>query len=333
LAVIKKLLAENNKKVKLAIATRADLPIDMIVELALDYRLHMMNSLAQNTYIGASVLHKLANHGELRVRQMVARHPNTPPALLVDAVSLPELRRFVAANRSARASLLNQLAQDNQHEVLEAVASNPSTPASVLEHIAHQTYLHDLLVVEHPNATPKLQQKVLWRLAMDERLSVRKYVAKHPHTPVDILEMWVKKEPQLRVWLAQNPSLPAKVLEFLARDPESKVRLAVAHNPNTPNFVLVKLAFDAEIEVRIAVASNTKTPGNVLEMLVKDWQCCTFVAQNPNTPTRVLEYLARLTGFNWLLLAHPNTSVEMRQTLFTTLAKSYIESDPSGSPL
>ncbi|OKH42442.1 hypothetical protein NIES2101_33025 [Calothrix sp. HK-06] len=41
----------------------------------------------------------------------------------------------------------------------------------------------------------------------------------------------------------------------------------------------------------------------------------------------VLEYLAGLTGFNWQLLAHPNTSVEMRQTLMTTFAKSYIEPD------
>lgn len=41
----------------------------------------------------------------------------------------------------------------------------------------------------------------------------------------------------------------------------------------------------------------------------------------------VLKYLATLTGFNWLLLAHPNTSVELRQTLMTTFGKSYIESD------
>ncbi|GJD18509.1 hypothetical protein RIVM261_034650 [Rivularia sp. IAM M-261] len=51
------------------------------------------------------------------------------------------------------------------------------------------------------------------------------------------------------------------------------------------------------------------------------------MAQNKNAPAKVLEYLAGLTEFNWLLLAHPNTSVEMRQTLITRFAKSYIESD------
>jgi pentose-5-phosphate-3-epimerase len=326
LEVIQNLLKQGDKKVKLAIASRADLPIDMIVELALDYRLHMMNTLAQNTYISANVLHRLANHGTLRVRQMVARHPNTSQALLADAVSEPELRQFVAANPSAGKNLLNQLAQDSQHEVLEAIATNPNTPASVLKHIA-ETRSHDLLVAQHPNADGELLQQVLWRLAMDERLSVRQYVAKHPCTPIDILKMWVKKEPQLRGWIAQNPSITVDMIGVLARDASPKVRLAIAYNPSTPSSVLEKLSFDTEVEVRRAVANNAKTPGNVLEMLVKDWQCSTFVAQNPNTPTKVLEYLARLTGFNWLLLTHPNTSVEMRQALITTFAKSYIESD------
>ncbi|MBF2066691.1 MAG: hypothetical protein IGS39_20080 [Calothrix sp. C42_A2020_038] len=327
LAVIQKLLEEGDKKVKQAIATRADLPIDIIVKLALDYRLHIMNSLAQNTSISAKVLHELANHGELRVRQMVARHPNTPQALLIDAAKSPELRQYIAANPSASPDLLNQLIEDNQNqEVLEAVASNPSTPAFVLKRIA-QTRSHDLVVAQHPNATPELLQKILWRLAMDERLSVRKFVAKHPHAPKDILKMWVQKEPQLRNYIAQNPSLPIEILEFLARDASPKVRLAVAYNPSTPKSVLEKLSFDTEIEIKRAVASNTNTPGHVLEILVRDWQCCTFVAQNPNTPTKVLEYLGRLTGFNWLLLAHPNTSVEMRQTLLGNFAKSYVESD------
>ncbi|MBW4603792.1 MAG: hypothetical protein KME29_30575 [Calothrix sp. FI2-JRJ7] len=58
LGVIKNLLKEGDKKIKQAIAAPADLPIDLIIELALDYRLHMMNSLAQNTYISASVLCK-----------------------------------------------------------------------------------------------------------------------------------------------------------------------------------------------------------------------------------------------------------------------------------
>ncbi|MBW4603793.1 MAG: hypothetical protein KME29_30580 [Calothrix sp. FI2-JRJ7] len=213
---------------------------------------------------------------------MVARHPNTPQALLVNAVSEPELCRFVAANPSAEENLLYQLAQNNQHEVLEAIAANPSTPASVLKYIA-ETRAHDLLVAQHPNANREILQQVLWRLAMDERLSVRKYAAKHPHTPIDILRMWVRSQPQLRVWIAQNPSLPVDMLEVLARDVSPNVR-SVACNPSTPHSVLEKLSFDAEVEVRRAVASNIKTPGHVLEMLVKDWQCCTFVAQNKNAP-------------------------------------------------
>jgi hypothetical protein len=294
LTVIKKLLKQGDKKVKQAIATRADLTIDMIVELALDYRLHKMNVLPQNTHISANVLNILSNHGELRVRQMVARHPNTPQAILMDAASVVELGEFVAANPSAKENLLHQLAQTQQHNILEAIAINPGTPTSVLKYVA-ETRLHDLLVAQHPNANHELLQQVLWRLAIDERLSVRKYVAKHPHTPVDILRIWVKKEAQLRVWLAQNASLPSDMIEILACDASPLVRLAIACNPSTPSSVLKKLSHDTEVEIRRAVASNIKTPGNVLEMLADDSLCRIFVAHNPNTPSLVLEYIASLT--------------------------------------
>ncbi len=326
LALIEKLLAQNDKKVKQAIATRADLPNRILIELATDYRIHTMNFLAQNQHISANVLTELANHPEQRVRQMVASHPNTPQSILEEAAKSAELYYYVAQNLSTPASVLDDLAQHKQNQISTAIAVNPSTPGFVLERIA-QNRAHDLLIAQHPNATPALLQQVLWRLAIDERFSVRKYVAKNPHTPIGILTTWVRKEPQLRPWIAQNPNIPVQILEVLARDASPQVRIAVASNESTPNGILERLARDTEVEVRQAVASNSNSPRNVLEMLVKDWQCSTFVAQNPNTPTEVLEYLTRLSGFNWLLLVHQNTSVEMRQRLLTTLAKSKLDSD------
>jgi Leucine rich repeat variant len=326
LALVEKLVSQNDKKVKQAIATRADLPKHILIELANDYRIHTMNFLAQNLHISANVLIELASHPELRVRQMVASHPNTPENILAEAAKSAELYYHVAQNPSASANLLDDLAQHQQNQVWGAIAVNPSTPGYVLERIA-QNRTHDLLIAQHPNATPQLLQQVLWRLAIDERFSVRKYVAKHPHTPMHILIAWVRKEPLLRPWIAQNPNIQPQILEILARDVSVQVRIAVASNPNTPNHLLEQLAKDREVEVRQTVASNSNSPVHVLEMLVKDWQCSTFVAQNPNTPTQVLEYLTRLSGFNWLLMVHRNTTVEMRQRLLITLAKSRLDSD------
>lgn len=326
LAVIQKLLSQGDNQVKQAIAGRFDLPIDMLTELAVDYRVHVMNLLAQNIHISSEVLAELANHHELRVRQMVARHPNTPQALLQDAAKSQELWEYVAQNPSTPADLLEELAQSNQEKILTAIASNPSTPASVLKRIA-QKHSHDILIAQHPNVSPELLQDVLWRLAMDERFSVRKYVAKHRHTPVYILQQWVRTEPLLRPWIAQNPNTPMEILEVLARDGSPKIREAVAYNPSTPEYLLARLSQDMEVAIRQAVASNHNTGGRVLEMLAKDGLCSTFVAQNPNSSPETLKYLMGLSGFNWLLLAHPNTSLEMREQLLISLARSYIESE------
>lgn len=326
LALVEKLLGQNDKKVKQAIASRADLPDRILIELATDYRIHTMNYLAQNLHISATVLRQLASHPEVRVRQMVASHPNTPQDILVEAAKSVELYYYVAQNPSTPGNILDDLATHNQNQISGAIAVNPSTPGYVLERIA-QNRTHDLLIAQHPNATPKLLQQVLWRLAIDERFSVRKYVAKHAHTPTHILTAWVRKEPLLRPWIAQNPNIPVKILEILARDTSVQVRIAVASNGSTPSYLLEQLAKDREVEVRQTVASNSNSPANVLEMLVRDWQCSTFVAQNPSTPTEVLEYLTRLSGFSWLLMVHPNTTVEMRQRLLVALAKSRLDSD------
>ncbi len=326
LALVEKLLAQNDKKVKQAITTRADLPNHILIELATDYRIHAMNFLAQNLHISATVLTQLASHPELRVRQMVASHPNTPQNILAEAAKSAELYYYVAQNPSAPGDLLDDLAKHNQNQISSAVAVNPSTPGYVLERIA-QNRAHDLSIAQHPNATPQLLQQVLWRLAIDGRFNVRKYVAKHPHTPTHILIAWVRKEPLLRPWIAQNPNIPEQILEILARDASTQVRIAVASNPSTPNHLLEQLAACREVEVRQTVASNSNSSAHILEMLVKDWQCSTFVAQNPSTPTEVLEYLTRLSGFSWLLMVHRNTTVEMRQKLLSSLAKSRLDSD------
>ncbi|PAX52799.1 variant leucine-rich repeat-containing protein [Brunnivagina elsteri] len=324
--VIHGLLKKCDRKIKQGISQRSDLPISIIIELASDSQIHATNSLAKNLSITADVLMELANHRELRVRQMVVRHPNVPQTLLDRAVTNPELRQYVAENPSTPADLLIELVQDEEEEVLKAIATNPSATASVLESIA-KTRSQDILIAQHPNATTKLLQQILWRLAMDERLSVRKYVAKHPHTPVDILITWVRKQPELRLFIAQNPSISAEIIEQLAGDTSAKVREALAYNPSTPTYILEKLAKDSQIPVRQAVANNPNTSGNILEFLAQDWQCSTFVAQNPNTPTQVLENLIRLSGFNWLLLAHPNTSLSMQHKLLGILGTSAIASE------
>lgn len=110
---------------------------------------------------------------------MVARHPNTLQAILVNAVSEPELCRFVAANPSA-------LAVDTSPNVRLAVAYNPGTPYSVLE-----------------------------KLSVDAEVEVRRAIASNIKNPGHVLEV-LGHDWQCCIFVAQNLNASVKVLEYLA---------------------------------------------------------------------------------------------------------------------
>jgi hypothetical protein len=326
LNVLEALIKVPYTKVKSAIAKRSDLPKQLIIEMAMDYRVHTMNFLPQNRSIPSSWLEEMAEHPNERVRQMVARHPNTPAHLLVQAASYLELRQFVAENPSTPPEVLEELAMDSRGDIQAAVARNANTPGYVLE-ILGGTPFHDLLLARHPNTPPSTLQKVLWRLALDERLSVRKYVAQHNQAPVSILTQWAKNSPELRPWIASNIRTPSGILEDLAKETSKDVRYGVAKNINTPPHILEKLAQDWRLEVRQAVASNPETPGNVLEILIKDWHLRSFIAQNPNTPATALEQLTQFFRYDWYIVQHPNTPAKLRQRLLEEFSTSVVETE------
>ena len=326
LNVLEALIKVPYTKVKSAIAKRSDLTKDLIIELAIDYRVHTMNFLPQNPHISSDWLEEMADHPVERVRQMVARHPNTPPYLLVKAARDLQLRQFIAENPSTPASVLEELAIDSRGDIQAAVARNVNTPGYVLE-ILGGTPFHDLLLARHPNTPDSTLQKVLWRLALDERLSVRKYVAQHDKAPVSILTQWAKKSPELRPWIALNTRTPSRILEELAKDTSKEVRYGVAKNINTPPHVLEKLAEDWRLEVRQAVVSNPKTPGHILELLIKDWHLRSFIAKNPNTPATALEQLTQFFRYDWDIVQHPNTPFKLRQKLLEEFSTSVVSTE------
>lgn len=326
LNVLEALIKVPYTKVKSAIAKRSDLTKDLIIELATDYRVHTMNFLPQNPHISSDWLEEMADYPIERVRQMVARHPNTPPHLLVEAAEDLQLRQFIAENPSTPASVLEALAIDSRGDIQAAVARNVNTPGYVLE-ILGSTPFHDLLLARHPNTPDSILQKILWRLALDERLSVRKYVAQHNKAPVSILTQWAKKSPELRPWIALNTRTPSRILEELAKDTSKDVRYGVAKNINTPPHVLEKLAEDWRLEVRQAVVSNPKTPGHILELLIKDWHLRSFIAKNPNTPATALEQLTQFFRYDWDIVQHPNTPFKLRQKLLEEFSTSVVTTE------
>jgi hypothetical protein len=95
------------------------------------------------------------------------------------------------------------------------------------------------------------------------------------HEPASV-EVWmdiVKRYPNVRVWVAQNKTVPLEILAILAKDPDPKVRFMVAMKGKLTPELLETLSNDSDEGVRERVARHRRTPRAVLERLANDpWE-------------------------------------------------------------
>src|SRR5581483_12198605 len=73
------------------------------------------------------------------------------------------------------------------------------------------------------------------------------------------LEVWleiVRDFPDMRAWVAHNKTVPAEILEILAKDPDATVRHAVAMKNKLSPELMMLLASDMDISVRQRIVYN-----------------------------------------------------------------------------
>jgi hypothetical protein len=147
-------------RVRGEVAKRQDLTPTVIWQLAADTSDVVRNGLVKNKSIDPATLIEMSQHPDIRVRQLAARHRNTPPHILAELARESALQTLVIRNHRTSIDLLRQLAQSGEHDI--ALTQNPHTPADIL-------------------------QPILTRLAIDSSYTIRKLVARHPHTPTALL--------------------------------------------------------------------------------------------------------------------------------------------------
>lgn len=87
------------------------------------------------------------------------------------------------------------------------------------------------------------------------------------------LQVWLEileNFPDMKVWVARNKTIPAEILEMLAKDPDSMVRHAVAMKNKLPPHLMLLLATDVDDSVRERIVYNKNVGENVLRILAND---------------------------------------------------------------
>jgi len=146
-----------------------------------------------------------------------------------------------------------------------------------------------------------LPKKILEKLALDTKESVRGAVAGNLNTPPESLAL-LAKDPDVYVRreVAGNPNSFPDTLKELVDDRDDFVRRNVASNPSTSKEVLSKLAKDGEVMVIAAMVENPNISPELLEKFASDPSETVrgAVAANFLAPKEVLErYLDDASDF------------------------------------
>lgn len=113
------------------------------------------------------------------------------------------------------------------------------------------------------------------------------------------------------IMLKNNYITRPEQLAELANSDSYSIRKEVARNPNTPADILKELSRDSA--GYYVVGRNPSTPVEVLWEYAKDTEDCdrwVAVAENPNCPPEILEYLMHEPYVQYLVVVHPNTSID-----------------------
>ncbi|WP_143138858.1 hypothetical protein [Lentzea waywayandensis] len=196
--------------------------------------------------------------------------------------------------------------------VLEGLASNSALPATLLDRL-----------VAHPELAPELAERadlspahVRALLAHADSTAVYTLLDKGLVHPADIpitdesVALVVTgspdADPALARALAFHPdptvrarlpewacSLPADVIELLARDPDTSVVAELVLFQALPPWLAVSLSRHPSLDVRRALASSPHTPASLLASLSSEDTLVRELAANPATPASIAADLLR----------------------------------------
>ncbi len=220
-----------------------------------------------------TALSVLATFNDWRLRQAVAKHPQTPEntvALLTRDTDY-DVRTSAAEHPLLRQRDLKRLGSDPHFAVRLAIALRPDTPTAVIDAMIFDETDH---VREAVLANPRLSKQAL---------ALHDGVMNGTHVSERALTKLAKGNSMIRKIIATHPSCSAKLRADLATDDDWRIREAVAHNGATETSLLDSMASDVDRDVRAAVAAHANTPLEKLMSLSgdSDTMVRTAVLANP----------------------------------------------------
>jgi hypothetical protein len=176
------------------------------------------------------------------VGKAVARHPLTPPDLLLELAS-------------------------RARDVALGVVKHPNCPleADEIFFSSKDSFVRACAVKHRINDPAQLAE-----IASDPSPVVREAVARHPACSPELMAMLaiVDPSPAVRQAVARNPMCRPELLRTMAAIGTPDELRAVANNPNCPAELLTRLLGDPDLRVRLAAAQNPSLSSGQIERTI-----------------------------------------------------------------
>jgi len=205
-------------------------------------------------------------------RELVARHPSTPPEVLTVLAGYQELsvQRAVLERPDRDLSAELRLAT-GFGEIRESLARDPALSPEALEVLVREgTQMAKIYLLERSDVS----EATLAALAADPDPAVRSRTVAHPRTTLEWLERAAGDPVEfVRRAAAGNVSTPARLLARIAAQPMNQdTRAVLGKNPATPAAVIECLFEEARGDVRIrsAIAARASLPEELVRACAAD---------------------------------------------------------------
>ena len=167
---------------------------------------------AANPVCPLDILLQLAQDEDARVRRVVAHRQSCPPDVLDRLARDPDnlVRRAVAGHPAYCPKDLLKTPRDTDPGVRWAGARNPNCPPEVMYYLIQEGWQMRANVVRNPNCPPE----ILAKLKKDRVQTVRRGVAEHRATPLDVLRTMMIQD--------KSRSVRQAAAENLARSEEAQ---------------------------------------------------------------------------------------------------------------
>jgi hypothetical protein len=285
--------------------------------------------LAADPTTAPSLLKKLADTDDRRIRETIAGNPNAPTELLLKLgaefpkqllnnpvlplLCLEDLNQVDNIPRETLCSLLKQPnvpefvfelgVKTENWEAIGSLGMNPQTPKAILERLVQTTEnpefqqvakLHvnwDGEIAEGGEAIARQELETLFEEYDSSFFKpLKRLYAIAQIGPESLPDSVIEQQA-----IADDPETPRCLLESLSCSEHFEIRLAVAVNPSTPSEILTQLAQEQQDWIQQAIAENPNTPPEVLTQLATDSEQSVAVleaiALHPETPLPILEHL------------------------------------------